>query len=69
MDHALSLVAASLLCGLVSAQADLEARRDAKLAEPWVKAAPWVTDYDKALEQAQQSGKPVFAYVTRSYAP
>ena len=69
MNHPLSLVAAGLLCGLIPAQTDLELRRDAKLAEEWVGQAPWVTDYDEALAQAQQSGKPVFAYFTRSYSP
>ena len=69
MHHACFLIVATLLAGLAPAQTELERLRDAKLAESWVTAAPWVTDYDDALAQAQQSGKPVFAYFTRSYAP
>lgn len=46
----------------------LAEKRDAKLAEPWLKAAPWFTDYDKALEEAKKTGKPIFAFFTRSYA-
>mgnify|MGYP001568017272 CR=1 FL=1 len=45
-----------------------EEKRDAKLAEGWLKKAPWILDYDKAREEAKASGKPLFAYFTRSYA-
>ncbi len=48
--------------------AALEEKRDAKLAEAWLKKAPWILDYDKALAEAKKSGKPIFAYFTRSYA-
>lgn len=48
---------------------ELAKRRDQKLAEPWLKKAAWITDYDKAREQAKKSGKVIFAYFTRSYAP
>jgi len=40
--------------------------RDKKLAEAWVKANPWTSDYDGARKRASDSGKPVFAYFTRS---
>ncbi|MBI3724903.1 hypothetical protein HY251_13245 [bacterium] len=43
-------------------------KRDAKLAEGWVKSGGWITDYDKALEESKKSGKLIFAYFTRSYA-
>ncbi len=46
----------------------MEERRDKKLAEPWVTFVNWVTDYDKALAESKESGKPIFAYFTRSYA-
>lgn len=49
-------------------QAALVEKRDKKLQEPWLKKAPWITDYDKALAESRKAGKPVFAYFTRSYA-
>jgi hypothetical protein len=64
------LVACGLLAGGTAARAgSLEEMRDAKLAEPWLKSAPWITDYDKARAEAKATGKPIFAYFTRSYAP
>lgn len=55
------------LTALVRAET-LEEKRDAKLKKPFVSAAPWILDYDKAREAAKASGKLVFAYFTRSYA-
>jgi hypothetical protein len=49
-------------------QDDLVQKRTEKLAKPVFQLAPWVTDYDKAREQAKQDGKLIFAYFTRSYA-
>ena len=49
-------------------QAELKNKLNKKLAEPWVKKAPWITDYDKARAEAKKSGKLIFAYFTRSYA-
>jgi hypothetical protein len=56
--------------GVARAQdkADLEKKRDALLGEEWLKKADWITDYDKAREEAKKSGKAIFAYFTRSYA-
>ena len=48
-------------------QADLKKRRDKELQEPFLKNAPWFLDYDKALAEAKKTGKPVFAYFTRSF--
>ena len=48
---------------------DLQKKRDAKLAEVWLKANPWITDYEKAQQSATDTGKLIFAYFTRSYAP
>ncbi|MHC4549951.1 MAG: hypothetical protein ACYTEZ_14360 [Planctomycetota bacterium] len=47
----------------------LEAKLDAKLEEPFVQNAAWVTDYDQARKQAKEQNKLIFAYFTRSYAP
>ncbi len=61
-------VAASLWTGAVNAQS-MEQKRDSKLAEPWVKAGGWVTDYDVAREKAKAQGTHILAYFSRSYAP
>ena len=54
--------------GGMPSQEELVQKRDAKLGEPWLKAAPWFTDYDKALAEAKKTGKPVLAFFSRSYA-
>jgi hypothetical protein len=66
----------STLClGILAAMASaalaqsMEDRKRAKLAEPWLKNAEWIVDYDKARKEAELTGKPIFAYFTRSYAP
>lgn len=50
-------------------QTQLEGRKKKKLAEPFLKNARWITDYDAAKQEARRSGKLIFAYFTRSYAP
>jgi hypothetical protein len=49
-------------------QEQLKANLEAKLKAPFFSKAEWVTDYDKARETAKASGKPIFAYFSRSYA-
>ena len=72
----LALAALLALPGLASAQGrpaptqdELKAKYTAKLALPFLKKAEWLTDYDKALATAKQSGKFIFAYFSRSYSP
>jgi hypothetical protein len=65
-------ISVGLLLGLAStaaAQETMEQKRDKKLALPFLKKAAWHTDYDKAREESKKSGKPIFAYFTRSYSP
>ncbi|MHC4958398.1 MAG: hypothetical protein ACYTGN_08470 [Planctomycetota bacterium] len=57
-----------VLCAAVQAQSN-EEKLEAKLAKPFAKNAEWITDYDAAKAKAVQSGKLIFAYFTRSYAP
>ena len=65
----LSMVAA-LVAGLPGQDNDLLiARFDKKIAESWVKNAEWITDFAVAKATAKKTGKPIFAYFTRSYAP
>lgn len=48
---------------------DLKKKYDAKLAEPFVKKADWITDYEAALAASKKTGKMIFGYFSRSYAP
>ena len=41
----------------------------AKKQQPMFGKAKWTLDYEQALAEAKATGKPVFAYFTRSYAP
>ena len=58
------------LAGPAAAQGktELEKKLEAKLAEDWFQANDWTADYDEARERARETGKPIFAYFTRSYA-
>lgn len=51
-----------------ASQDDLIKKRDEKLQLAFLKKANWITDYDKAREEAKKGGKPIFAYFSRSYA-
>jgi hypothetical protein len=66
--RAIRLTAAGM-GGAPPTQEELEKRHAAKLADPWVKNANWITDYDEAKAAAAESDKQIFAYFTRSYAP
>jgi hypothetical protein len=69
MKLAIAAFASLLLLGSLPARAgDLEDKRDAKLKKDFLKKVDWVTDYDKAREEAKKSGKMIFGYFTRSYA-
>ncbi len=55
--------------GLASAQQEtLEQKLEKKMNEPYMKAAPWITDFDQAREEARKTGKLIFGYFNRSYA-
>lgn len=63
----------ALLFGALSVsaqgQADLIAKKEKKLQGSWLNKAEWITDYDAARAEAKASGKAIFTYFTRSYAP
>ncbi len=68
----LAAIAGLLLAPPVLAQqdaADLVAKKEAKLAKPFVKFGGWIADYDAARAKAKEEGKVLFVYFTRSYAP
>jgi hypothetical protein len=65
-----ALVAIGLAALASAAMAQtLEEKRDEKLHAAFLKKADWILDYDKALEAAKKSGKPIFSFFTRSYSP
>ena len=49
-------------------QEELVKLRDAKLAKEVFHQHAWITDLAKARALAKESGKPIFTYITRSYA-
>jgi hypothetical protein len=66
------LLAPFLLGGAATAQAgdqeQLAKQRDKKLASEFMTKAHWITDFADARAAAKKSGKPIFAYFTRSFA-
>ena len=58
-----------LLCGSASAQADLEEKYAEKLEKDFAKKIPWETSLEEAMKKSRETGKPIFGYFTRSYAP
>ena len=69
-----SAVAAALLVSfvalLVSAaqdQAGLRRMLTSKLEEKFLTACEWFTDFDLAKKESKDTGKPIFAYFTRSF--
>ena len=65
------ILAAALVAAIGSTAVgqSLEEKRDKKLASEFLKKASWITDYDKALAESKKSGKAIFGYFSRSYAP
>ena len=65
---ALLLLAAPLAARAVPPD-ELIARFEKKVAEPWFVTGGWTADYDIARARAKETGRPILAYFTRSYAP
>ena len=70
---AIVLLAAFLAPASVAApqrtQPELKRNLQEKLAKPFVKKTPWRLDYKKACEESSASGRPIFIYFTRTFAP
>lgn len=47
----------------------LQKQYDEKVSKPWFTENGFTADYDEALAKAKETGKPIFAYFTRSFAP
>lgn len=69
MKHIVLAAALVVAVGSSAFGQSLEEKRDKKLASEFLKKAAWTTDYDKALEESKKTGKPIFGYFSRSYAP
>ena len=65
---ALLLSAAAPVWAQQPDQETLKANYKKKLDAAFLTKASWITDYEKAREEAKKSGKPIFAYFSRSYA-
>jgi len=50
-------------------QEDLAKKLSEALQGSWLASAPWGLDFDEAKKRAKATGKPIFAYFTRSYTP
>jgi cytochrome oxidase Cu insertion factor (SCO1/SenC/PrrC family) len=74
MLRSMMLALAGLVLACVAASAvaqdkdDLQAKYEAKVAEAWFKDNGFTDDYDVARQRSKETGKPIFAYFTRSYA-
>ncbi len=62
------LALGALLPAQNKSQEQLVELRKEKLAKTVFHQAPWVVDFDAARAEAKKTGKPIFAYFTRSYA-
>ncbi len=72
LSGAVLLGSLTLSSGLMAQDMDpekMKKNREDKLAKPFAKNAPWLLDLDKAKAAAKEGGKPIFVYMTRSFAP
>lgn len=62
----------ALLAGSGAARAQdqeqMKKNLEHKLEQEFLKKASWITDFDKAKDEAKKTKKLIFAYFTRSYA-
>jgi hypothetical protein len=50
-------------------QEELQAAFADMQTHAWYTGGGWTTDFDAAKARAKETGKPIFAYFTRTYAP
>lgn len=63
------VVAGAALVAFAREGETLQEKYEQKVAESWFKDNGFTDDYDKARELATKTGKPIFAYFSRSYSP
>jgi len=66
---ALFLLAQPMLAQRTYDQEKMKASYAEMQTHSWFTGGSWITDFDAAKAKARQSGKPIFAYFTRTYAP
>jgi hypothetical protein len=49
-------------------QDEMKAKFAEMQTEPWFTGGDWITDFDAAKAKAAETGRPIFAYFTRTYA-
>jgi hypothetical protein len=59
----------ALAVSAMAQSSDLQAKYEAKLALEFVEFGGWITDFDAAKAKAEEEGKVLFVYFSRSYAP
>lgn len=75
MPFVLARVVLSTVCTALAAaqvptdRAVLQQRLEDKLAAPFLRCAPWHTDFDSARRAAAREGKLILAHFTRSFVP
>ena len=63
------VLVAGLAAGALAQDMTVEEKYEKKVSESWFVDNGFTDDYDAARAQAKETGKPIFAYFTRSYAP
>lgn len=66
---ALGMTALAPAVAAQRSQDELKERYEHKLELDFIEYGGWITDYDVARKKAEELGKPIFVYFTRSYAP
>jgi len=70
---ALISLAAVLVPGLSAQRTYDQEKMAANFAEmqthSWYTGGGWITDFNEAKARSKKTGKPIFAYFTRTYAP
>lgn len=64
-----TVVCTSLAAQVPTDRAVLQQRLEDKLAAPFLRCAPWHTDFDSARRAAARDGKLILAHCTRSFVP
>ena len=65
----IAAVLALLVSGGLCFSQDLEAKYKEKLEKEFVKKISWIQSLEEAQKVSAKTGKPIFGYFTRSYAP
>ena len=65
----LALMAPEVTAQRTFDQDKMKANYAAMQEHQWFTGGAWITDFAVAKAQAEKTGKPIFAYFTRTYSP